>query len=195
MPRVSKTKSVDNTTAVKNTAVDVDTTEMDENEEVIKEVSRKTEIKKNTKPLEDSDEIEVMSLVPNVSYKDSKTGDMYEWDEVGHVEYMTFDVLKNMWRNNKGYFRNMLLKPNDDRVINKFGLERLFDKYEFLMDESNYTRAKIKDVCETISSTPNGLKYSICNKLKDLVSSGKITDVSVIRTLEKQLGLDLIAFL
>lgn len=195
MPRVSKTKSVDDTTAVKNTAVDVDTTEMDENEEVIKEVSRKTEIKKNIEPLEDSDEIEVMSLVPNVSYKDSKTGDMYEWDEVGHVEYMTFDVLKNMWRNNKGYFRNMLLKPNDDRVINKFGLERLFDKYEFLMDESNYTRAKIKDVCETISSTPNGLKYSICNKLKDLVSSGKITDVSVIRTLEKQLGLDLIAFL
>lgn len=195
MPRVSKTKSVDNTTAVKNTAVDVDATEMDENEEVIKDTNTKTKIRKNIKPLDDSDEIEVMSLVPNVSYKDSKTGDMYEWDEVGHIEYMTFDVLKNMWRNNKGYFRNMLLKPNDDRVINKFGLERLFDKYEFLMDESNYTRAKIKEVCETISSTPNGLKYSICNKLKDLVSSGKITDVSVIRTLEKQLGLDLIAFL
>ena len=43
------------------------------------------EIKKSTtktvmEELRDSDEIEVISLVPNVSYKDSKTLDMYEWD-------------------------------------------------------------------------------------------------------------------
>lgn len=152
---------------------------------------------KNTvkEELKDSDDIEVVSLVPNVSYKDSKTLDMYEWDEVGHVEPMTFETLKNMWRNNKGYFKNMWLKPEDDRVINKFGLTKTFEKYEYLMDASNYTKKNIKNICEAISDTPNSLKFSICDKVKNLVVDGELTDIGVIRELEKRLNIDLTAFL
>lgn len=180
------------TKAVVEEAVENDVTEMTE------EMNEET--KKNTKKtikeeLRDSDEIEVVSLVPNVSYKDSKTLDMYEWDKVGHVEYMTFETLKNMWRNNKGYFKNMWLKPNDDRVVNKFGLANTFEKYEYLMDASNYTRKNIKDICEAIVTTPNGLKLAICDKVKNLVIGGKLTDVHVIKELEKHLKIELIDFL
>ena len=149
----------------------------------------------NKEPLMDSDEIEVISLVSNVSYKDSKTLDVYEWDEIGHVEYMTFETLKNMWRNNKGYFKNMWLKPDDERVINKFGLTKTFEKHGYLMDASNYTKKNISDICSAISDTPNGLKMSICSKIKDMVISGDISDVSVIRALERHLKIDLIDFL
>lgn len=168
-------------------------------EEAVEKVNENN--KKNTKekvkvePLEDSDEIEVISLIPNVSYKDSKTFDMYKWEEAGHIEYMTFETLKNMWRNNKGYFKNMWLKPNDDRVISKFGLTKTFEKYEYLMDSSNYTKENINNICSTISETPNGLKRSIYSKVKNLVISGDITDVSVIRKLERHLKVDLIDFL
>ena len=151
--------------------------------------------KKAIEPLNDFDEIEVISLIPNVSYKDSKTGDFYEWDEIDHVEHMTFDTLKNMWRGNKGYFRNMWLKPNDNRVINKFGLTKTFEKYEFLMDKTNYTRKNIDAICDTISGAPNGLKAAIYDKVKNLVIDGDITDVSVIRKLENRLKIDLIEFL
>lgn len=146
-------------------------------------------------PLEDSDEIEVISLVPNVSYKDSKTLDMYEWREAGHSEYMTFDTLKNLWRNNKGYFKNLWLKPMDERVINKFGLTKTFEKYEYLMDGSNYTKKNIKTICDAIAETPNGLKFAICDKVKNLVINGEVTDVFVIKTLENRLKIDLIEFL
>lgn len=168
-------------------------------EEAVEKVNENN--KKNTKekvkvePLEDSDEIEVISLIPNVSYKDSKTFDMYKWEEAGHIEYMTFETLKNMWRNNKGYFKNMWLKPNDDRVISKFGLTKTFEKYEYLMDSSNYTKENINNICSTISETPNGLKRSIYSKVKNLVISGDIADVSVIRKLERHLKVDLIDFL
>ncbi len=145
--------------------------------------------------LEDSDEIEVISLVPNVSYKDSKTLDMYEWNEAGHIEYMTFDTLKNMWRNNKGYFKNLWLKPVDDRVVNKFGLISTFEKYEYLMDGSNYTKENIKSICDAIKATPNGLKFAICTKVKNIVIDGELTDIFVIRELEKRLQIDLIGFL
>lgn len=193
----STTKSAVDEAAVETSmAADADTVEKgkDEDKEVVKTIKeKKKEIK--PEPLVDSDEIAVVSLIPNVSYKDSKTGDTYKWDKVGHVEDMTFETLKNMWKNHKGYFRNMWLKPNDDRVINKFGLIKTFEKYEFLMDEKNYTKKNIDSICESISNTPNGLKIAICNKIKDLVINEKVTDVNVIKKLEKHLNLDLIDFL
>lgn len=173
--------------------VDIKATEA--TEEANEKTTKTTKKSIKVEPLEDSDEIEVISLVPNVSYKDSKTLDMYEWHEVGHPEYMTFDTLKNLWRNNKGYFKNLWLKPMDDRVINKFGLTKTFEKYEYLMDGSNYTKANIGAICDAIKATPNGLKFAICNKIKNLVINGELTDILVIRELEKRLNIDLIDFL
>lgn len=164
----------------------VDTVEENMNEEI--------EVKKN-EPLHDSDEIDVISLVPNVSYKDSKTLDMYQWDEADHIEPMTFETLKNMWRSNKGYFKNLWLKPNDERVINKFGLTKTFENYEYLMESSNYTKKNIKSICDKICDAPNGLKFAVCDKVKSFVISGDISDVAVIRTLENRLKIDLIQFL
>lgn len=181
------TKSAVEDVVVENDVVDT--------EEMNEEASKITKKSVNVESLEDSDEIEVISLVSNVSYKDSKTLDIYEWREIGHVEYMTFDILKNMWRNNKGYFKNLWLKPNDDRVINKFGLTKTFEKYEYLMDGSNYTKKNINAICDAIKTTPNSLKLSICDKVKSLVINGEITNVSVIRELEKRLQIDLIDFL
>lgn len=185
MTKINTTKSTVEESMISDTVE----RNMDEN--------NKKNVKKAVKveSLNDSDEIEVVSLIPNVSYKDSKTLDMYEWDEVGHVEYMTFETLKNMWRNNKGYFKNMWLKPKDNRVINKFGLTKTFKDYEYLMDESNYTKKNIDTICKSISKTPNGLKHSICNKIKDLVANEKIVDINVIKKLERHLNLDLTEFL
>jgi Txe/YoeB family toxin of Txe-Axe toxin-antitoxin module len=180
-------------TATKTTVENVD--DVTTVEEMNEKTTKNTKKLVNVEPLEDSDEIEVISLVSNVSYKDSKTLDTYEWREAGHVEYMTFETLKNMWRNNKGYFKNLWLKPNDDRVINKFSLTKTFEKYEYLMDGSNYTKKNINAICEAIKSTPNGLKWSICDKVKSLVISGEISNISVIRELEKSLRIDLISFL
>ena len=178
-------------TATKSVVENIDDVVAEMNEKETKTTKKSV----NVEPLEDSDEIEVVSLIPNVSYKDSKTLDMYEWNEVGHTEYMTFDTLKNLWRNNKGYFKNLWLKPMDDRVISKFGLTKTFEKYEYLMEGSNYTRKNINTICDAIKETPNGLKFSICNKVKSLVVNGELVDVFVIRELEKRLNIDLLVFL
>ena len=191
MAKTSATKSAVETVVVEDSTIDTKETAVEKVNEENKKNTKKTV---KVEPLEDYDEIEVISLIPNISYKDSKTLDMYRWDEIGHVEYMTFETLKNMWRNNKGYFKNMWLKPEDDRVINKFGLTKTFENYEYLMNASNYTKENIKDICSSISNTPNGLKMSIYNKIKNMVIDGEISDVFVIRTLEKHLKVDLIDF-
>lgn len=181
----------------KNTPTENATT-IDDSMVVVNDNVGETKDKRHTRthvvePIEDSDEIKVVSLIDGVSYLDNRTGDMYEWENAGHVEYMTFETLKNMWRNSKTYFKDMWLKPDDERVIEKFGLTRIYEKYEYLMDKSNYTRENINKVIEIISdkSTPNGMKFTACNYIVGLVDKEEISDISVIRTLEKNLNLDL----
>lgn len=197
MPRKSVANSVvedtnatvDNTTVVSsdtgNTSVESSKTE---NKNVEKKVNAPA-------PLLDTDEIAVESLVPNVSYLDKHTGDFYRWDEVGHVEYMTVEALKNMWRNFKGYFKNMWLKPLDNRIVTRFGLERTYENFEFLMNPTNYTRKNVDTIFDTISKTPNDLKFTILDKVKQLIVSGELTDAFIIKALEKHFDVDLMSFL
>lgn len=202
MPRTSNAKPVDATAAAveSEAAVEAATVENMNEAPVVDTKTTKTtkttkSAKKDAEPLHDYDEIEVVSLIPNVSYKDSHTLDFYRWDDVGHVEYMTFETLKNMWRNSKGYLKNMWLKPLDERVIEKFFLTNTYGKYDFLMDEKSYERDTIDDVCKSIDGLHNGLKSSVLVKIKDMIACGQITDVKVIRALENKFDTDLISLL
>lgn len=147
---------------------------------------------KKEKALEKYDVIEVISLVPNVGYEDKKNGDTYKWEKVGEIVEMTFDVISYMHQNHKTYFKSMWIKPLDNRVIKKFGLEPTYRDYDFLMDASNYTRKNVKEICDKIRKTPQSLKFAICNKIKNLVSSGEISDIHILREIEKSLNIDLI---
>ena len=125
---MARTKSTSKSSVVDDGAVVKDSSainNMDNGVEI-----KNTEV---VKPLVDTDEIEVISLIPHVSYQDNRTNDFYEWEQVGHSEFLTYDTLKNMWRNSKGYFKDLWLKPLDDRVINKFGLTKNYKKYGFLI--------------------------------------------------------------
>lgn len=197
MARTTKTKpaadevAVDETAAAASVVADEN---MNANEEVVekKPVTKKQSV---VKPLEKDDEIEVIALIPNVSYKDSHTGDIYKWEEVGQVEPMSFEVVQRMWQKHKNYFKSMCLKPCDDRVVKKFGLSGTYEKYDFLMDKSNYTKENINKICDSISSTPSALKLSLCNRVKSMVANGDVSDIKVIRAMENNLKIDLISLI
>lgn len=156
-------------------------------------IEKNVNVEKNVeKPLDKEDVIKVVSLIPNVSYKDKKYGDIYRWEKAGEIVEMTFDVINYMHQNHKTYFKSMWIKPLDSRVIKKFGLEPTYRDYDFLMDAYNYTRKNVKEICDSIRKTPQSLKFAICNKIKNLVSSGEVSDIHVLREIEKSLNIDLI---
>lgn len=148
------------------------------------------------KPLNGDDDVAIVSFVPyRVSYDDKATFDKYVWEGVGEVQYMTLDALTRMRRNHPDYFNNMELKPEDERVVKKLNLSGVYDKYEHLMSVESYTRDRIGEVVNEISDLRNGAKMTVVHKIKGMVESGEITDINVIRTIEKRLGIDLIAIL
>ena len=161
-----------------------------------KNVTTKKNDATDARELDDKEEIEVIALIPNVSYYDKATGDRYEWENAGDVEYMTVEAIQRMRRNSRGYFEDMCVKPNDERVIKKFGMERYYEQHDYLMDASNYTKDNITNVLDKFSSLKsNSLKSSIVNKIKDMISNGELSDAVVIRAIEKRLDIDLISLL
>lgn len=161
-----------------------------------KSVTTKKNDATDAKELDDKEEIEVVALIPNVSYYDKATGDRYEWENAGDVEYMTVEAIQRMRRNSRGYFEDMCVKPNDERIIKKFGMERYYEQHDYLMDASNYTKGNITNVLDKFSSLrSNSLKSSIVNKIKDMIANGELSDAVVIRAIEKRLDIDLISLL
>lgn len=186
----STVEVADNLAGVDTSAPAASVTEVDEN------IAKKNVNAKKKIELNNDDEVEVVALIPNVSYYDKATGDRYEWDNAGDVEYMTVDTLQRMRRNSRGYFEDMYLKPNDERVIEKFGMQRYYDNHDYLMDSSNYTKENIGHIFDELSKIrSNSLKSSIINKIKDMVSTGELSDVTVIRAIEKRFDIDLISLL
>lgn len=143
----------------------------------------------------DDEEIEVVSLIPNVSYFDKATDDTYKWKEVDETLYLPFGVIKNMWRNHKGFLKNFCLKLSDKRAIENLGLTKVYEKYDFLTDASQYTVENLNNILETIDSADLGLKTSVCNRIKNLISQGKIENARVIFALDKKFDADLISLL
>lgn len=174
-----------------NAKLAVETVVENMNVDTEQDVNVKKVIEKE-KPLDKDEIIEVISLIPNVSYKDKKYGDIYRWEKANDIVEMTFDVISYMHQNHKAYFKSMWIKPLDKRVVKKFGLEATYRDYDFLMDASNYTKKNVVEICNSIRKTPQSLKFAICNKIKSLVSSGELSDIHVLREIEKSLNIDLI---
>lgn len=163
---------------------------------VVKTVNKKAKVAKSKKPeLKDDEEINVVSLVANVSYWDKSTDETYKWVEIGEVIPMTFAVIKNMWRNYKNYFRNFYLKPLDERVVDKLGLKKTYEKFEFLTDGSQYTKANLDKILSAIDGSNNAFKSAICNNIKSMINDGEITNVSIIMALGKKFDVDFISLL
>ena len=183
--------TVDETIVAENSQnVVVDNVEI---EEKTKSKTKKVvDDEKVVEPLQDTDDIEVVALIPNISYKDNKTLDFYEWKNIGDIEEIPFEVLKNMYRNHRGYFRNLWLKPLDDRVIDKFKLRKLYDSHEKLINIDNYTIDNIFDICEEIHKLPNSSKLSLLSLIRNSVDEGKIQDIRIIKQLESSLNISLI---
>lgn len=177
-------------TSTKKTATTVDTVDTAVvNSAVVNTVEVAAE---NNSPLKDDDEIIVVSLIPNVSYKDAKNNDFYEWNEVGHEESMRFSALKDMHRNHKSYFNELWLNPTDKRVVKAFGLESTYKNYSDLMDGNFYIVENIDEIKNKIENLPpRGIKGTVVTKIKDMIVSGEITDIKVVKHLERILQVDL----
>ena len=143
------------------------------------------------KILNDDTKITVQALVPFVYYTCPVTFETFSWLEVGDTQEMTFKQLRIMNTKHPRYFTEKWLLPNNEVVLKKLHLDKIYATKVNRSDMKLFCGDNIKDVDELLSGLDSNAKTELTPKIVKYVKDGKIANVKMIRLLEKKLGVEL----
>lgn len=141
--------------------------------------------------LNDDTRIVVEARVPAVYYTCPVTFETFSWLEVGDTQEMTFKQLRIMNTKHPRYFTEKWLLPNNETVLKKLHLDKIYATKVNRSDMKRFCGDNIKDVDELLSGLDSNAKTELTPKIVKYVKDGKIANVKMIRLLEKKLGIEL----
>ena len=141
--------------------------------------------------LNDDTRIVVEARVPAVYYTCPVTFETFSWLEVGDTQEMTFKQLRIMNTKHPRYFTEKWLLPNNEVVMKKLHLDKIYATKVNRADMKRFCGDDIKDVEELLSGLDSNAKTELTPKIVKYVKDGKIANVKMIRLLEKKLGIEL----
>ena len=141
--------------------------------------------------LTDDTKITVQALVINICYTCPITFETFNWMEVGDTQEMTYKQIRVMSVKHPRYFTEKWLKPLNDDVLEKLKLKKYF--------ENNLSRGDLKllfgndvgAVEEMLTNLNPDSKAELAPKAVKSAKDGKISNVKIIRLVEKHLGVEI----
>lgn len=141
--------------------------------------------------LNDDTRIVVEARVSAVYYTCPVTFETFSWLEVGDTQEMTFKQLRIMNAKHPRYFTEKWLLPNNEAVLKKLRLDKIFGSKVTRSDMKRFCGDNIKDVEELLFGLDSNARTELAPKIVKYVKDGRITNVKMIRLLEKKLGIEL----
>ena len=108
--------------------------------------------------LNDDTRIVVEARVPAVYYTCPVTFETFSWLEVGDTQEMTFKQLRIMNTKHPRYFTEKWLLPNDETVMKKLHLDKIYATKVSRSDMKRFCGDNIKDVDELLSGLDSNAK-------------------------------------
>lgn len=141
--------------------------------------------------LNDDTRIVVEARVSAVYYTCPVTFETFSWLEVGDTQEMTFKQLRIMNTKHPRYFSEKWLKPLNDDVLEKLKLKKYF--------ENNLSRGDLKllfgndvgAVEELLINLNPDAKSELAQKAVKAAKNGKISNIKIIRLIEKYLDVEI----
>lgn len=127
-----------------------------------------------------------------LTYKARSTNAIYRWNNIGAIEYMSVAELNEMNNYKRSYLNKPLVVLLDERAIKKFRLQSVYENV-----------AKINNLKHLFKQTPAVIERTIDNALdvnmrdilisksRQMIKNGTLTDINVIKLLERKLQHDL----
>ncbi len=141
--------------------------------------------------LNDDTKITVQALVINICYTCPITFETFNWMEIGDTQEMTYKQIRIMSVKHPRYFTEKWLKPLNDDLLEKLKLKKYF--------ENNLSRGDLKllfgnDVAaveEMLTNLNLDSKAELAPKAIKAAKDGKISNIKIIRLIEKHLGVEI----
>lgn len=124
-------------------------------------------------------------------FENKRTGEIYEWNEFGESQDITFTDLKYAKASQKDFFINNWFLIEDEDVIEALGLNKYYDNALSEEEFDALFKLSPSEITARINELSDGQKKSLGYKAKALYKEEKIDSLKVITALEHSLGITL----
>ncbi|MCM3387327.1 hypothetical protein M3649_04160 [Ureibacillus chungkukjangi] len=188
--KVSEEKIITPTETVKNESVNVPVIEQPKVEK--KKLRGITEIPQ-------SEMFPVRSMRTNpLIYIDHRSGNQYEWQEFGDVEFLSFADINSMRSRSRKFIDQMWIVFDDEEIVKAFNLQKKYDEVFSKYDENMLLNESAHELREILPKLPQGVKKSLSVQAvkiaKQEIESGNhdlMDSLNKIKVIEEKLGVDL----
>lgn len=126
-------------------------------------------------------------------YISRRTGEKIVWDEFGAEQDVELRELKYAKNSRKNFFTNnwFMFNEEDSWVLKYLGVDRFYKNAIGIDGFDNIFKMKPRELEKAIAALSAGQKKSVAYRAYELIAEKKIDSLSVIETLERALGIQL----
>jgi len=125
-------------------------------------------------------------------YDSQRTGEHFVWNAFGDEQEMELRELRNAKNSFKKYFENNWFMFDEAWIIDYLGMKQYY-KHAISIDHFDEIFKLSPDkLMQRLSELSSGQKKSVAYRAKELINSGDIDSMSVVKALEEALGVELV---
>lgn len=127
-----------------------------------------------------------------LTYKARSTNAIYRWNQIGAIEYMTVAELNEMNNYKRAYLNKPLVILMDERAIKKFRLQKVYENVAQINNLKSLFKSDMATIEKTIDTALDAnMRDILISKVRQMIKNGTLTNINIIKLLEKKLQHDL----
>lgn len=127
-----------------------------------------------------------------LTYKARSTNAIYRWPTIGSLEYMTVSELNEMNNYKRTYLNKPLVILMDERAIKKFRLQKVYENVAQINNLKSLFKSDMATIERTIDTALDAnMRDILISKVRQMIKNGTLTNINIIKLLEKKLQHDL----
>lgn len=127
-----------------------------------------------------------------LTYKARSTNAIYRWPTIGSLEYMTVSELNEMNNYKRAYLNKPLVILMDERAIKKFRLQKVYENVAQINNLKSLFKSDMSTIERIIDTAIDAnMRDILISKVRQMIKNGTLTNINIIKLLEKKLQHDL----
>lgn len=127
-----------------------------------------------------------------LTYRARSTNAIYRWNQIGAIEYMTVAELNEMNNYKRSYLNKPLVLLLDERAVKKFRLQSVYENVAQISNLKKLFKSNISTISRVIDHALDvNMRDILISKSRQMIKNKTLTDINVIKLLEKKLQHDL----
>ena len=147
----------------------------------------------------DVEELPIDTVIPvksitfgGLTYKSPVTNATFRWTQIGQTQYMTIAQLNEMNNYNRDFLNKPLVILLNEKAIKQFRLTPVYENVAKINNLTSVFRSDMKTIENTIDNALRvNMRDILISKVRQMIKNRALTDINVIRLLEKKLQFDL----